>query len=62
VVFDSIETFVSFSSIWYVCVVVGRRMIVWQRSCQVKCARRKSHGATMEGCAIVQISNVVFDF
>jgi len=37
-VFDSIETFVLFSFVWYVCVVVGHRMIVWQRSYQVKCA------------------------
>jgi len=39
VVFDSIEIFVSFSSIWYVYVVVGRRMIMWQESYQVKCAQ-----------------------
>jgi hypothetical protein len=62
VVFDNIETFVSFSSIWYVCVVVGHRMTVWQGSYQVKYARRKFHGATMEGCATVQISSVVFGF
>ncbi len=37
VVFDNIELFESFSSIWYVCVVVGRKMTMWQGSCQVKC-------------------------
>lgn len=37
VVFDSIEIFVLFSSILYVCVIAGRRMIVWQGSYQVKC-------------------------
>ncbi len=62
VVFDSIEIFVSFSSIWYVYVVVGCRMIMWQESYQVKCAQQKSRNATAEGCATVQISNVVFGF
>ncbi len=38
VMFDSIERLVSFSFVWYVCVVVERMMIVWQGSCQVKCA------------------------
>jgi len=62
-VFDSIETFVLFSFVWYVCVVVGHRMTVWQRSYQVKCARRKSHDATMERCVTMQISSVdFFDF
>ncbi len=57
-VFDSIETFVSFSSIWYVCVATGCRMTMWQ----VKCAQWKSRNATMEGCATIQISSVVFGF
>jgi hypothetical protein len=60
VMFNSIEIFVSFSSIWYVCVVVGRRITVWQGSCQVKCARRKSRGAMAEGSATVQMNSVVF--
>jgi len=60
VVFDSIETFVLFSFVWYVCVVVGHMMIVWQGSYQVKCIRRKSRGATVEGCEVVHISSVVF--
>jgi hypothetical protein len=29
VVFDNIEIFVSFSSIWDVCVVVGHKMTSW---------------------------------
>ncbi len=62
VVFDSIEIFVSFSSVWYVHVVVGCRTTLWQRSYQVKCVQRKSHGATMEGCAKVYINSVVFSF
>jgi hypothetical protein len=52
-VFDSIETFMSFSSIWNVCVIAGCRMTVWQGSYQVKCVRWKSRDATVEGCAIV---------
>jgi hypothetical protein len=59
-VFDSIETFVLFFFVWYVCVVVGHRMIVWQRSYQVKCARRKSRDAIVERCATMQISSVDF--
>jgi hypothetical protein len=61
-VFDNIETFVSFSSIWCVCVALGCKMIVWQRNYQVRCARRKSRGATMERCGAVKISNVVLVF
>jgi len=62
VVFDSIEIFVSFSFFWYVCVVAGRKMIVWQGSYQVKCVRQKSYGATTERCVGVQISSVAFGF
>jgi hypothetical protein len=62
VVFDSIETFVSFSFVWYVCVIVGRKMTVWQGCCQMKCVWWKSHGATTEGCVVVQISSVDFGF
>jgi hypothetical protein len=43
-VFYGVEIFVLFSSIWDVCVVVGRMMTVWQGSCQVKCRQQKSHG------------------
>ncbi len=62
VVFDSIETFVSFSFVWYVCNAIGRKMTMWQGSCQVKCPQRKSSGATTQGCVAVQISSVVFGF
>jgi len=44
-VFDNIETFVSFSSVWDVCVAIGRRMIVWQGNYQMNSAK---------GCAVVQ--------
>ncbi len=62
VVFDNIETFVSFSSVWYVCVATGRMMTVWQGSYQVKCIWKFFGGATVEGCAAVWISSVVFGF
>jgi hypothetical protein len=52
-VFDNIETFVSFSSVWDVCVAIGHRMIVWQGNYQMNSA---------EGCAVVQISRMVFGF
>jgi hypothetical protein len=41
-VFYGVEILVSFPSIWDVCVAVGRRMTVWQGSCQVRCGQRKS--------------------
>jgi hypothetical protein len=49
VVFYGVEIFMSFSSIWDVCVVVECRMIVWQGSYQVKCIRRKSCSGTTKG-------------
>ncbi len=58
--FGSIETLVSFSSVWYVCVVAGRKMMVWPGSCQVRCARQKSLGAMVEGFATEKISSVDF--
>ncbi len=61
-VFDSIDIFVSFSSVWYVCVAVGRKMTMWQGSSQMMCAQQKSRGATAEGCGTMQISSVVFGF
>jgi len=51
VVFDSIEIFVSFSSVWYVCVATRCKMTMWQGNYQVKCTWRKSHNATTKGCA-----------
>jgi hypothetical protein len=60
--FGSIETLVSFSSVWYVCVVVGHKMMVWQRSCQVRCAQRKSRGAMVEGFDVEKISSAGFCF
>ncbi len=61
-VFGSIETLVSFSLVWYGCVVVGCKMTVWPRSCQVRCARRKSCKAMVEGFITDKISNVGFCF
>ncbi len=43
-----------------VSIVVGRMMIVWQGSYQVKCVRRKCRGAMVKGCEVVHISSVVF--
>jgi hypothetical protein len=47
VVFYGIEIFMSFSSIWDVCVPIRHRMTMWQRSCQVK--PQKSCGGAVEG-------------
>jgi hypothetical protein len=60
--FGSIETLVSFFSIWYVCVVVGCVMMVWQGSCHVGCARQKSCGAVAEGFAVEKIISAGFCF
>jgi hypothetical protein len=49
VVFYGIEICMSFSSIWDICAIVGCRMIVWEKSCQLKCDRQKSHGGAAEG-------------
>jgi hypothetical protein len=38
-VFGSIKTLGSVSFLWYVCVIVGCMMMVWQGSYQVRCAR-----------------------
>jgi len=61
-VFGSIETLMSFSSVWYVCVVVGRKMMVWQGNCQVKCGRQKFHEAVAKGFATEEISCAGFCF
>ncbi len=44
-----VEIFMSFSSIWDVCAIIGCRMIVWQGSYQVKYGRQKSRGGVVEG-------------
>jgi hypothetical protein len=49
VVFYGVEIVMLFFSIWDVCAIVGRRMIVWQGSYQVKCGRQKSHDQATEG-------------
>jgi len=61
-VFGSIETLVSFSSIWYVCVVARRKMMVWQGSYQVRCVRWKFRGTLAKGFAVEKISSVGFCF
>jgi len=58
--FGRIETVVSFSSVWYVCVVARRKMMVWPGSCQVRCARRKSRETVVEGFDAEKISSVDF--
>jgi len=60
--FMPVEILMSFSSIWDVCVVVQHKMIVWQRSCQMKCDQHKSQGGVSKGWTTKQISNVVLVF
>jgi hypothetical protein len=48
-VFYGVEIFVSFYYIWDVCVAIGRKIIMWQGSYQVKCAWWKSRGGMAEG-------------
>ncbi len=58
--FGSIENLVSFSSVWYVCVVAKRRMMVWQGSYQVRCTWRKSRGIMAKGFAAEKINSASF--
>ncbi len=58
-VFDSIKTYVSFSYVWCVYVVIGCKMTVWQGSSQMKCAWQKSWRAIANGCATMKINGVV---
>ncbi len=60
--FSSIETFVSFFSVWYVCVITGCKMMVWQRSYQARCVRWKSHRGATERFAAEKISIAGFCF
>jgi hypothetical protein len=61
-VFGSIEALVLFFFVWYVCVIVGHRMMVWQGSYQGRCIRHRSRGATMEGFVVEKISSASFCF
>jgi len=61
-VFSSIETLLSFSSVWYVCVVARRKMMVWQGSCQVSYTRQKSRRAMAKGFAAEKINSSGFCF
>ncbi len=61
-VFGSIKTLMSFSSVWYVCVVARHMMMVWQGSCQVRCVRRKSHIVTTKGFVAEKINSAGFCF
>jgi len=61
-VFGNIETLVSFSSVWYVCVVVGCRMMVWQGNCQVRCVRQKSREVVAKGFVAEKINSAGFCF
>ncbi len=58
--FGRIETLVSFSSVWYVGIVVGYRMMVWQGNCQVRCIWQKSCGVVVKGFVAKKISSVGF--
>lgn len=58
--FGSIKTLVSFSFVWYVCVIVGCKMMVWQGSYQLRCARCKSCGVGAEGFVAENISSAIF--
>ncbi len=58
--FGRIETLVSFSSVWYACVVARRKMMVWPGSCQVRCTRWKSRETVAEGFDAEKISSVDF--
>jgi hypothetical protein len=59
-VFGHIKTLVSFSLVWYVCVVAGHMVMVWQGSCKVRCVRRKSREASAEGFATEKISSACY--
>jgi len=61
-VFGSIETLLLFSSVWYVCVILGRRMMVWQGSYKVRYTWWKSCGAMAKGFATENISIAGFCF
>jgi hypothetical protein len=51
------------SLLFGVCVVVvGHKMIKWQRSCQGRCTWQKFHRAMVKGCVAVKISSVVLVF
>jgi hypothetical protein len=60
--FGSIEALVSFSFVWYACVMARCKMIMWLRALLGRCARQRSHGVTTEGFAVEKISSVGFCF
>ncbi len=61
-IFGNIEVLVSFSSIWYACVMAGRRMMVWLRALLGRCVRRRSRRTTMKRFAAEKISSAIFLF
>jgi hypothetical protein len=60
--FGNIKTLVSISLVWYVCVVVRHKMMVWQGSCQVGCTWWKSCGVMADGFDAKKTSSVGFCF
>jgi hypothetical protein len=61
-VFGNIEALVLFSFVWYACVMVGRKMMVWLRALPRRCAWRGFHKATTEGFVSKKISSACFYF
>ncbi len=61
-VFGSIEVLVLFSFVWYACVMVGRRMMVWLRALPRRCTWWRSHKATTEGFVAKKINSAGFYF
>jgi hypothetical protein len=61
-VFGSIEALVLFSSVWYACVMVGHRMMVWQKALPRRCAWWRSRKATTKGFVAKKINSVGFYF
>ncbi len=61
-VLSNIEALVSFSFVWCVCVIIGRKIMVWPGSCQGKCTRQRSCRIAMEGFVTEKISSAGFCF
>jgi hypothetical protein len=61
-VFGNIEALVLFSFVWYVCVIIGYRMMVWQGSYRVRCTWQRSHGVATKGFVVKKINSASFCF
>ncbi len=60
--FSNIESLVSFSYIWYACVMARCMMMVWLRVLLGRCAWRRFHRIMMEGFVVEKISSASFLF